>query len=130
MTQFHLDPRRIVPGAEARGRTGGYELHPAFDHDLCRLGVFIDDFQRRRRRRGKQEGERKRRPRQRSHSLKSVTYQIATGLPGEPVAPTSFNGAQTNRNSVTPASSSGAKSRFSRFQMPRRVCNSVWHGTA
>ena len=57
-------------------------------------------------------------------------YHMAIGLPGEPVPPTILSGAHTKRNSYTFSFSRGVNSRFSRFQMPRRVCSSVWHGTA
>jgi len=51
-------------------------------------------------------------------------------LPGEPVAPMIRRGAQMNAPSRTFLSTSDLVSTFSRFQMPRRVCISLWQGTA
>src|SRR5262245_22513762 len=52
------------------------------------------------------------------------------GLPGEPVAPMIFRGAQMKAASRIPASTRVLVSTFSRFQIPRRGCISVWQGTA
>ena len=66
-------------------------------------------------------------------STAASALDFSTRPPGfrvSPCHPTIRSGAQMNAPSVTLASISDLVSTFSRFQMPRRVCISVWQGTA